>query len=481
MKTDNVINANNLLLIIMSGMMEITWLYAIAGIFFLLLNAPLFPIWAALIGFFLPIIIVSLLKGRGRRIIEHFFIHSFFYLLVLLYTIYNYGYGKEAFFGFKWLEMFFQKQFGTIDGFAYILLIFSYTLFWYNGYRLINRSNDHMTVSSRFDLGIVMLVVAFIISGSTNTVFPDSNLLISYYFLFSMLAIILSQNSKSTKIGLADNNNKSDLIFTSIPVIFLLVSWVLLFFLPQMTSVAQASYQVIKVVSNPIGKILLKILTFLFGSHRISSDVSSGDSAGSGIPIPDENQLSWLGKILQWIVTWLGILLFSALAILAVGYLFYSLWKWFSLKTELNIERKGFLEELLLWAKHVFLEIKIFLNKYWVLLQSYVRKKDNTYTIFHKLCKWGSHSGVPRQIYQTPLEYGTYLISFFPDMDHDIELIVDNFNKNIYGKKSDGEEELKEIKKAWRRLSSPSKWPLRLLTKYFYSKKINLEQIPTHS
>ncbi len=463
----------------MSGMMEITWQYAISGVFFLLLNAPLFPIWAVLIAFFLPIIITSLLKGRGRRIIEHLIIYGFFYISLLLYTIYNYGYRNESFLNMRWLEMFFQKQFGIIDGFAYILLIFFYTLFWYNGYQLIIRPNDHMTISTRFDLGIVLLALTFIISGGTNTIFPNSNLLISYYFLFSMLAIILSQNSKNSKMNYTDRDNKSDFIFTSIPVIFLLVSWVLLFFLPQMTSVAEASYYVLKVVSNPIGRFLLKILSFFFGSGKLSADVSSNSPVSSGMPIPEENQLSWLGRIFQWIITWGGIVLFSFLTILTIGYLLYSLWKWFSLKTELNIEKKGFLEELFLWLKHIFLEIKIFLNKYLDLMKTHRRQKDNIFMLFKKLCRWGRHSGVPRQKFQTPLEYGLRLIYFFPDSTQDIELIVNSFNKKIYGKKIDDMEEFKKIKKAWRRLSSPSKWPLRLMTKIFYSKKLVLAKITT--
>ncbi|HNR64931.1 MAG TPA: DUF4129 domain-containing protein [Atribacterota bacterium] len=372
--------------------------------------------------------------------------------------------------------MFFQKQYGPIDGFAYILLIFSFASFWFSGYKLVERSNDHLTIASRFDLGIVMLVLTFIIAGSTDIIFPRAGILISYYFLFSMLAIIIAQQSKSSKIEYGNKPGISNLIFTSIPVILLFASWVLLFFLPQMTSAAQAGYYILKVIANPIGKLLLKILSLLFGSSNLPADVSSTDPAGLSIPIADENELSWLGKILQWIITFGGILLFSVLTILTIGWLLYSLWKWLSLKTELDIERKGFWEELGLWLRHVFLEIKTFLQKYSVSKIFYRRRDDSISVIFKRLCQWGKHSGITRKKFQTPLEYGRCLSLFFPDNIRDIGLIIDGFNKEFYGKKPNGREEIEKIKKAWRRLASPSQWPLRLMTKILYSRKPNLRE-----
>ena len=475
------LSRNGTLLIITSGMMEITWLYALACVFFLMLNAPLFPIWAAMLAFFIPIIITSLTKGRGKRIIELFILHLLFYVLILTYTIYNYSYRSVSFLNLRWIQTLVNKQFGPLDGFAYFLLICWFSCVWFCGYKLANRSKDYFALTSRFDLGIVMLVLTFIISGSTNTLFPNASILISYYFLFSMLAIILAQNSRSLKTKFDSQFSKTKLIFTFIPVLLLLVSWAFLFFLPQMTSVAQASYNILKVVSNPIGKFLLKILIFLFGFGYHTTDISPTHSSDSAISLLDGNELSWLGKILQWILTWGGILLLILLTTLAIGWLLFSLWKWFSLKTTLDIEKKGFYEELWLWIKHIFFEVKKVLNNFFNYLIA-SRRKENISALFQKLCHWGKNSGIPRKKSQTPLEYGRHLAFFFPDSYQDIQLIIDSFNQERYGKKLIQSEELEEIKKAWRRLSSPSKWPLRLLTKIIYFRKTNLiEAISSHS
>ena len=200
---------------------------------------------------------------------------------------------------------------------------------------------------------------------------------------------------------------------------------------------AQAGYHILKVIANPIGKLLLKILSLLFGFSNFPADVSSTDPAGLSIPIADENELSWLGRILQWIITFGGILLFSILTILTIGWLLYSLWKWLSLKTELDIEKKVLWEELGLWIRHVFLEIKTFLQKYSVSKIFYRRRDDSISVIFKRLCQWGKHSGITRKNFKHRWN-GRCLL--FPDNIQDIGLIIDGFNKSSMGKNQWGEE-----------------------------------------
>ena len=128
------------LLLISAGMMEITWLYVLACIFFLMLKAPIFPIWTAILAFFTPILIHSVLKGRGRRIIIHVILHAFFYLTILLNTFYFYGNGnwQGPFFNFKWLEMILHQQYGSVNGLAYLFI-----LFWFSFSLLSLLSHEH--------------------------------------------------------------------------------------------------------------------------------------------------------------------------------------------------------------------------------------------------------------------------------------------------------------------------------------------------
>jgi len=462
------------LLFIFAGMMEITWLYAITCILFLLLEAPLFPIWTAVLAFFVPIIITSILDGRGRRIIEYVALHIFFYLLILLYTVYSYGNWTESFLAFQWLKMIFHQQQGPVDGFTYLLIIFWFSLLWRGGYKLAHRSNDHLTISSRFDLGIVALVSIFIILGSTSMSLPHSSALIIYYFLFSMFAISIAKNLKSSKTKHPYQLSRTSFVMTFILIVFLFGSWIVLFFLPQMTSAAQSGYRFLKILGQPLGSFLLKIILFLFGNRNRSVNVSPTYSGGSDIPLIENSEPTWFAQLLQWIITWGFIVFLGIIVIIAIGWLLWFLYKWFSTKTDLDTRKKGFFEEMFFSFINLFNLGKKYIYKIICALKKRHINQGTTYFFFKKLCNWGKISGIPRKISKTPQEYGKYLIYFFPDKQSEIQLIIDGFNRETYGNKPTQKDQLVKIKRAWQNLSSPLKWPLRLWIRVFVSKKQNI-------
>lgn len=472
----NKIKGNTILLVISSAMMELSWIYALCSFFFLIFDYPIIPLLSSLLAFFAPIIIKSIIKGRGKKVFEHIVWYSFFYLLILLFTTYLFVPQNEPFFGFKWLNFLWYKDFGPIDGLAYIILFLSFNVFWFSGYRLTNRSANHLAVSSRFDLGIAMLALTFIISEAAGITFPNSNILIYYYFIFGIFAIIQSQNFKNSKIQLKDDQSKTGLIFSVLLLILLLLSWLLLLFLPQMVLAARTGYEILKTIGNPIGNFLLMLLSKLYGLNNQVREIDPTGSIEIEIPSLENKELTWLEKIMQLIVTWAGVFLFAVLTILTIGYLFYLLWTWFTSKTELDIEKKGFLEELLQFLKYVYNGFKKLGYKFYNNLLLLNKKSDNAtiFILFHGLCQWGKNSGLPKHRSQTPLEYGKYLGRPFPkSYQDDINLIINSFNRELYGKKHNLYEDMIETKKAWKRLTSPSRWPFRLKTKLIYSRKMS--------
>jgi len=464
------------LLLISAGMMEITWLYVLACILFLMLKAPLFPIWTAILVFFTPIFIHSVLKGRGKRIIIHVMLQAFFYLTIFLQTFYFYGNWPGPFFNFQWLEMILHHQYGSVGGLAYLFILFWYSCLWISGYKLANRSHDFYKIASRFDLGIVALISAFIILGSMNLSFPRSEVSIIYYFLFSMFAISLAKNLGSSKTKYSHQFSGTSLVLTFILAVLLIGSWVVLFFLPQLSQAAQAGYHVLKIVSKPLGNLLLKIISFLFGYGKHRANLGTTSSGDAAIPMIESSEPSWWAHLLEWVITWGGIILLSLVVMIAIGWLLMSLWKWFSTKTEVDNKRKGFFEELLLWFLHLFSLGKKVLYKMLGLLKNIRKREETIAVLFQKLCCWGRSSGLPRENSKTPQEYGRYLTHFFPDSQPDIQLIIESFNQEIYGKKYIQEEQWRKAKKAWQRLVSPTKWPLRLWVKIFYSRKFRLQE-----
>jgi hypothetical protein len=371
--------------------------------------------------------------------------------------------------------MILNQQYGAASGFAYLLVLIWFSFLWINGYKLANRSHDYLVLTSRFDLGVVALIITFIILGSTNISFPRADILIIYYFLFSMFTIALAQNLRSSPSPTKNLKQISEtgLVIPFILAVLLIGSWVFLFFLPQLTSAAQTGYQILKIVARPIGNLLLKILTFLFGFHKPAFEAVPDYSGEAGIPMAENAELSWWAQLLQWLITWGGLILLILFALFLTGWLAWSLWKWFSTRTERDTEKKGFWEELWLWIRYILSESKRFLAKIFNQIITAKRKPENISLLFQKLCKWGYHSGIPRKKSKTPAEYGSYLAFFFPDSQQDIQLIIDGFNVALYGKKGLSKEQLDEAKKAWRRISSPTKWFSRLQVKIFHSRKLS--------
>jgi hypothetical protein len=373
-----------------------------------------------------------------------------------------------------------NNQYGQIEGYSYLLIIFWVSIYWISGFLISKRPNNHATIASRFDLGITVLVFVFIILWVTDLSLVRPEFLIIYYFLFSMLAIAIAKNLEGSEKNNQNQFTGSSMAVTFILLILIFGSWIFLFFLPQLSSVAQTGYKVLKIVSKPLGNLLLKIISFLFGYGNMATEVMPPTSSESGIPILENPEPSWWIQLLGKIMGWGAIILLGILVIIAIGWLLWSLGKWFALKTEHDTKRKGFLHHILLGLRYILLLGEKFLNKTVLILNKLRKKQEDVSLYFQKLCRWGLASGIPRKKSYTPLEYGQRLSNFFPDSQNDIELIIEAFNQEIYGNKKIQSKQLKKINKAWNNLVSPIKWPLRLKVKILYSRKYKAKEASSY-
>ena len=84
--------------------------------------------------------------------------------------------------------------------------------------------------------------------------------------------------------------------------------------------------------------------------------------------------------------------------------------------------------------------------------------------LYGQLLNWGTRSGLGRSPNETPLEYGSRLISQFPGLTGDIETIIDLFDRGVYGNHMPDGRQLQTAHSALRRLRSPFVWPARMKT-----------------
>ena len=82
--------------------------------------------------------------------------------------------------------------------------------------------------------------------------------------------------------------------------------------------------------------------------------------------------------------------------------------------------------------------------------------------LFAFLLAWGRNSGLRRFPFETPGEYGMRLAQSFPQLSREIGMIVEVFNRKVYGTRTPETEEIKTASTARRRLMHPRLWLPRI-------------------
>ena len=98
----------------------------------------------------------------------------------------------------------------------------------------------------------------------------------------------------------------------------------------------------------------------------------------------------------------------------------------------------------------------------WSGLCSLVKPMDSAAAIYAGMLRWGHRSGMPAMSSETPLEYGSRLVHVFPQLQTEIGMIVDAFNREFYGKIPLPGRAMNRTRAARRRMVNPRHWLSRL-------------------
>ena len=88
--------------------------------------------------------------------------------------------------------------------------------------------------------------------------------------------------------------------------------------------------------------------------------------------------------------------------------------------------------------------------------------KKSALEFYKALQRWGRNSGLSPKSDETPLEYGLRLSHRFPKVKNEIALIIEMLHWEVYGESSLNPLQISMIRKAWKKLLSPLKWPFRI-------------------
>lgn len=449
------------LLWLAAGGMELCWLYAAAAFFMALVNRGPFPYLEAIGTFWLAAVLTLITRRSGWRVFQILLLHLAALGLAvrcILYVFYNQG--AVPFLSQAWLPGIFVSSKGIREVFTLVLVLIFSGAFYLAGVALMRRPHTHFFIARRLDLGIGILFLLLLFdagSGSSNSV---TMFFLFPFFFLAMLALFLARNKGAGKKEFLPGQRRVGLILTFSVVVFIFALGAILFFIPYLTLAAETGLMLLKGISSPIFySFLLPILKFMFGVRPGRGVSGTGDLPGdSSAMLPEAGAGNSLGGIFAKILGG-GALGLAALVLLCTAaWGLRCLFRWLLSRSPQKGERGDLWTQFVLWLAAMRL--------YWEKLHLFMSRValrprpegSEAVKIYRKLLRWGRSCGFPRLLYETPREYGLRLVSYFPALKSEVELIVGSFNRDIYGGIAVDKEQSALLRRAWRKLSSPLFW-----------------------
>jgi hypothetical protein len=448
------------LLILSCGAMEITWRYAWVFFLTLVILDHSWPLPETLAVFTMASLITVLTGHKSWRMYQTLALHIAGFTIAALLTTYRFYYQHMPFFSISWIADWFKQLQEPRQWFIQLLVLACLLLFWLGARAMVQRPPNYFAVCLQFDKGLgalfLLLLIKFMVQkkGGILPEDPLTHYLLFAFFTFSLIAISLSRNQSDVRKSFRPGYHSIGivLVFVSIVLIGSAVLTVLL--LPYLTLMADSAQSVLKETTEPMGPVIVNLIRFIFsiGRHRRDSKVF-GTSDSIGDQLYPDSEIGWT-QGLGWAL--LGVI--GLIALWFCGYLMIVLVRWLLKRNSgdpFELPSKALGSWLLAMIGAFFLGI-------WNGLALLLKKIDSAAAVYAGLLLWGRRSGAPAVASETPLEYGARLMQRFPQLQTEIEMIIEAFNREIYGQIPPDMKTLNGILSAQRRMRNPRHWPLRM-------------------
>jgi hypothetical protein len=452
--------AKQTFLVLSCGGMEITWRYAWAFFLTLLiLNRP-FPLPETLAVFTAASLATTLAGKKSWRMYQSLALHIFGFTIAALLTTYRLYYQHMPFFSISWIQDWF-KQLQEPQQWLIQLLVFAcLLLFWLGAHALVKRPQNYYHACVQFDKGLgalfLLLLIKFMVQakGGIRLEDPVTRYLLFAFFTFSLIAISLARNQSDVHKTFRPGYHSIGIVLGFVSTVLIGSAVLIVLFFPYLTYMADSAQSVLKETTEPMGPVVVKIIRFIFSIGRYRRDIKpSGTSDSIGDQLYPDSEIEWT-QSLGWIL--LGVIGLIALGV--CGYLIHLLVRWLLKRNTMD---KSQHEPMVLLAKLLSMIGAICLGV-WNGLLFLLKKIDSAATVYAGMLGWGRRSGLPAVASETPVEYGERLKQSFPRLKMEIEMIIEAFNREIYGQIPPDEMALARIQSAQRRMRNPRHWPSRM-------------------
>lgn len=452
---------------LISGGMEICWLYAWAAFSMAAIMGKPFPVVEAIITFVLAAVLTHVSFGKGWRVIQVGGLQTLGFVCVALGILHSIYYPAYPLAAAGWIITLFNQSRTPLEWIILILVFVWILLFWIGGYTQARRQKAYLTVCTRFDLGLAaffclfLLKLALLEKGGIKTSDPFSSSLIFPFFLLSLLAIGMTRIEHQAPTRFLPGHRGVGIIATFVAIVLLYAGAVFLFFLPFLTAVADTGYMALKGGAGFVLPVIERVLRFVFMGRSVREDPAGSSPKSDEWNASFSPQSPWMEfveKVLKWGMEGLGVILLIAGCALIV----YLLVKWLLSRTRHITGVTVETHETISW----FVRLWIVLVLYWKRILRSIRGYTNVSELYAVMLRWGQRSGLAGLTQETPLEFGNRLVNKFPELKSEIDLIISAFNREVYGEVNMSSEGMKKVLSAWRVLQSPRHWPLRLKTRF---------------
>ena len=451
---------SNIILSFCGAGAQMSWLYAWASFLLFSFFHRIYPLPEALGFFILAALLTMIIRRRHWRMIQIIGLHLAGSAAAGMWTVYSFYYRLDPWWSRAWLTDFFTRPRNQLEWF-FLVFVLSYTLvFWIAGIRFACEVKSYTTACSRFDRGIIaffsLFLVKLTLQSRMGVQFHDSMalLMVFPFFIFSLTEIGLARNR-------GDGQNKSYLagyytvgILASFAVGALIMgAAIFMFFLPYLKMATVAGYGLLQDAAGPLGPLVTAAIRFIFG--HANWDSAAGDLQLQSAAAEAVEPGPWM-LLVQKVLLWSGGALMTVTGIAVTCLVVWYVIRWLFLK------RTG--EEPVGEPWHLrssWRRIMVLLYTFYCrLLRNNSRRNARQFYI--ALQRWGRYSGFAQASNETPLEYGGRLSHRFPRLKSEILLIVEMFQREIYGETALSLKQIIRTRQAWKKLHSPVKWAMRL-------------------
>ncbi len=455
---------NQSLIILARCGMELSWRYAWALFVSLLAVQLTFPLPAAVCAMVLGAIITRISVTGNWRNYQKIGLQSAGFIIVSLVILYWIRYLGNSFWDFNWLLDLLLEAKSLHQWLTLLVLFFFLWLFWQGGRSLIKAPHRYMPICMQFDKGLglfmLLLVVYALVDARTNLDLHNqgTRFAILAFFTFSLASIALTRYHTQGQKSFITGYHGIGVILSAVIMVILFATGIMLLAYPYLFHKADAFLVILKDTAQPLTPFLIKILIFIFRPKHIKT---YGDVADENIPSIEEMGApvveGWLAILFN--ILGAGLIILIVLAILFVlGFLILRLVKWL-LKKDRGADEPMHVASAF---KRFLAAIRTIIERTWIKITNLFRGVDSAAKIYSRLLRWGRISGLPAKPSDTPKEYGYRLKQYFPDLNADINIIVESFNQEIYGRVSMGKETLARLVSAQRHMRRLRYWPSRL-------------------